>query len=236
MIETSAIQNPKSKIQNHGDAFVAMDRMYHLQRYFYDFTRKYYLLGRDRLIDEMEICSGDSVLEIGCGTGRNLILLARRHPHARLFGLDASAEMLRTAEEKIAKTGRHIELKTALASDFGFDATFSLEKPFDAIFFSYSISMIPAWRESIDNALVNLKPGGSLYIVDFYDQEDLPNWFKKLLQAWLKKFHIQFWRDLLPYLKSLETGSLGTVDVTPLFSRYSFTARFQKEVDPTTRS
>ena len=48
-------------------------------------------------------------------------------------------------------------LKIALADDFSFDKTFNLEKPFDTIFFSYSISMIPPWQESIQNALQNLK-------------------------------------------------------------------------------
>ena len=210
------------------DAFENMDRMYRFQRYFYDLTRKYYLLGRDRLIDDMEITAGDNVLEIGCGTGRNLILLGRKCPEANLFGLDASAEMLRTAEERIRKTGLHIELKTALADDFGFDTSFGLEKPFDVVFFSYSISMIPTWRESIDNALPNLKPGGTLYIVDFYDQEDLPRWFRRLLQAWLKKFHVQYWHDLLPYLKSMETEGLGIFQLTPRHRRYSFIARFKK--------
>ena len=160
--------------------FENMDRMYRLQRYSYDFTRKYYLLGRDRLIDEMEIVAGDNVLEVGCGTGRNLILLAQKRSKAKLFGLDASSEMLRTAKEKIAKMSRHIELKTALADDFGFDTTFGLERLFDVVFFSYSISMIPTWRESIENAISNLKPGGLLYIVDFYDQKDLPGWFQTL--------------------------------------------------------
>lgn len=210
------------------DPFAAMDNMYRFQRYFYDLTRKYYLLGRDRLIDEMLIEDGDNVLEIGCGTGRNLILLGKKRPEANLFGLDASSEMLRTAEEKIAKTHREIELKTALADEFNFNTTFGLEKPFDLVFFSYSISMIPVWRESIENALHNLKPGGTLYIVDFYDQKDLPRWFQKLLQGWLRKFHVQFWHDLLPYIKSLEKDGLGKFELTPLFRRYSYLASFKK--------
>lgn len=210
------------------DPFAAMDNMYRFQRYFYDLTRKYYLLGRDRLIDEMLIEDGDNVLEVGCGTGRNLILLGKKRPEANLFGLDASSEMLRTAEEKIAKTHREIELKTALADEFNFNTTFGLEKPFDLVFFSYSISMIPVWRESIENALHNLKPGGTLYIVDFYDQKDLPRWFQKLLQGWLRKFHVQFWHDLLPYIKSLEKDGLGKFELTPLFRRYSYLASFKK--------
>jgi len=74
-----------------------MDRMYWLQRYIYDFTRKYYLLGRDRLLSGMELQPGDRVREIGCGTARNLIRLARQRPDIRCYALDASNEMLATA-------------------------------------------------------------------------------------------------------------------------------------------
>ena len=58
-----------------GDAAGAalMDRLYRRQRHFYDVTRKHYLLGRDRLIDGLAPPSGGRVLEIGCGTARNLV-------------------------------------------------------------------------------------------------------------------------------------------------------------------
>jgi S-adenosylmethionine-diacylgycerolhomoserine-N-methlytransferase len=77
-----------------------MDAIYRYQRYIYDATRKYYLLGRDRLIDELAPPPGGSVLEIACGTGRNLIKGARRYPDARFFGFDISAAMLDTAQAR----------------------------------------------------------------------------------------------------------------------------------------
>ena len=216
------------------DAFENMDRMYRLQRYFYDFTRKYYLLGRDQLLEDMDVRAGEHVLEIGCGTARNLIVLAKRHPSSKLYGLDASAAMLETAQANADNSGvKNISLKIALADDFSFEKTFGLTQPFDKIFFSYSISMIPPWRESIENALKNLKPGGEMYIVDFYDQKDLPAAFQKLLQGWLRKFHVQFWDDLMPHLESLESIGLGRLTITPLFCRYSFIAKFEKNISNT---
>ena len=218
-----------AQIKDQGSAFDAMDRMYRMQRYFYDVTRKYYLLGRDQLLREMNVQSGEKILEAGCGTARNLIILGKLHPEAKLFGLDASAAMLETAQSKVDAAGvKNITLKTALADDFKFDETFGLDAQFDKIFFSYSISMIPPWRESIDNALANLKPGGEMYIVDFYDQKNLPSAFRKSLRWWLKKFHVQFWDDLMPHLKSLETQGLGGLTIAPLFRSYSFIAKFQK--------
>ena len=206
------------------DAFESMDRMYRLQRYFYDATRKFYLLGRDRLLDEMDVKPGELVLEAGCGTARNLIILAKRHPKAHFYGLDASSAMLETAQAKVDAAGvKNITLKTALADDFRFDSTFELAKPFDKIFFSYSISMIPPWRESIENALQNLAPGGSLYIVDFYDQRDLPGFFTRFLKWWLSKFHVTHWEGLMPFLE--EMRGRYDVKIEPLYRRYSFMAK-----------
>ena len=66
-----------------------MDAIYAWQRHIYDATRKYFLFGRDQLIATLDVPDGGTVLEVGCGTGRNLIQAARRYPTARLFGLDA---------------------------------------------------------------------------------------------------------------------------------------------------
>ena len=73
-----------------------MDGIYRYQRFIYDATRRYYLLGRDRLIERPWRCpTAAACLEIGCGTARNLIKAARRYPAARLYGLDVSEAMLR---------------------------------------------------------------------------------------------------------------------------------------------
>ena len=211
------------------DAFENMDRMYRHQRYFYDITRKYYLLGRDKLIAQMDVKPDENVLEVGCGTARNLIILAKKYLDTNFFGLDASSEMLKTSQIKVdAKRINNINLKVALADDFTHLDTFGLTEPFDTIYFSYSISMIPTWKESIANGLKNLKSGRSFYIVDFYDQKDLPKAFQKILQGWLKQFHVQFWGDLMPHLESLEKEGLGQLEIIPLYKRYSFIAKFTK--------
>ena len=211
------------------ETFDKMDRMYGLQRHFYDITRKYYLLGRDQLLDAMNVQAGDAVLEVGCGTGRNLLILAKRHPDAHFFGLDASARMLESADAKFDSARvENVTLANELAENFYYVNTFEMRERFDKIFFSYSITMIPAWRDAINNALNNLRPGGELWIVDFYDQKDLPRTFRKMLQNWLKAFHVQFWNDLIPFLGTLETKGLVRLTVTPIYKRYAFIARLEK--------
>ena len=161
-----------------------MDRMYRVQRHFYDLTRKYYLFGRDRLLTRMDVMPGQRVLELGCGTARNLIKLARIHPDARLYGLDASEPMLDTAREKIERRGfsQRIVLKHELAEQMTPQVTFGLSQSFDVTFFSYTLSMIPTWREALRAAYAGLKPGGKLHIVDFWDQQELPGPFRAALQ------------------------------------------------------
>ena len=94
-----------------GDILARMDRMYRPQKHIYDLTRKYYLLGRDRLIDELDLQAGQTLLDIGCGTGRNLALLGQRYPAARLFGLDAAEPMLEIATKKL----QHVGVRATLA-------------------------------------------------------------------------------------------------------------------------
>ncbi len=57
-----------------------MDDIYRHQRHIYDLTRKYYLLGRDETIRGLTMTSRQSLLEVGCGTGRNLALAAKLYP------------------------------------------------------------------------------------------------------------------------------------------------------------
>jgi S-adenosylmethionine-diacylgycerolhomoserine-N-methlytransferase len=207
-----------------------MDRMYRLQRYIYDFTRKYYLFGRDRLLREMDLPPGARVLEIGCGTARNLILLARQRPDLACYGLDASHEMLATAALKVrqADLESRITLRHCLAEELDHARTFALPEPFDAAFFSYSLSMIPTWPQAIDAALANIRPRAAFYVVDFWDQGDWPGWFRVLLQRWLDLFHVQFRPELLAHLQELDARGIGTLTLDAVARRYAYIAAFRK--------
>ena len=196
-----------------GDATGAalMDRLYRRQRHFYDFTRKYYLLGRDRLIEGLAPPPGGRVLEIGCGTARNLVAAARAWPDAQFFGIDISAEMLDTARQVIARAQLAHRIELARADATSFDPAWLFGVPgFSRIFFSYSLSMIPDWRAALAQALGWLAPDGELHIVDFGGQERLPSWFRAGLRQWLARFHVSPRDELEAELAAL-AGRAGTL-------------------------
>lgn len=163
-----------------------MDRVYRTQRHFYDVTRKYYLFGRDRMLRELDLAPGGAVLEIGCGTGRNLALVRRLWPAAALFGIDISSEMLRTAR---ARLGPQARLEQADAAGFDADCVLGRDR-FDRVIMPYCTSMIPQWEAAIAQACWLLAPGGSLHIVDFGDMAGLPSPARAGLRAWLARFHV----------------------------------------------
>lgn len=170
---------------------ILMDRIYRHQRYIYDATRKFYLLGRDRLIRDLRPEEGDAVLEIGCGTARNLVKVARQYPESRCFGIDISREMLATAETSIQHRNLEKRISLARGDASNFDGAALLGQPlFERIFISYSLSMIPSWRTTLDRAMCALAPGGRLLLVDFGDLRGWPGWFRTSMTRWLSMFHV----------------------------------------------
>jgi S-adenosylmethionine-diacylgycerolhomoserine-N-methlytransferase len=204
-----------------------MDAIYARQRHIYDLTRKYYLLGRDRLIARLAVPQGGTVLEVGCGTGRNLIAVAKRYPTATLFGLDISEEMLTTARAKVTAAGLsdRIILKQADATDFDPLVLFGQDR-FDRVFFSYTLSMIPDWRAAIGQGAK--ATGGALHMVDFGQFEKLPQWFGQMMFAWLAKFDVEPRSALRNALHevAVENGLMPVFE--PLYRGYAWSGRLTR--------
>ncbi len=200
-----------------------MDRIYGRQRHIYDLTRKYFLLGRDVLIAELQPPAGGSVIEIGCGTGRNLIAAAHAYPDATFFGLDVSSAMLATARANIRHAGLETRIALALGNAAHFDAfTLFGRVAFDRAFFSYSLSMIPPWRDALEQAFAMVEPsGGRLLIVDFGEQQRLPALFRSVLFAWLAKFHVTPRAELEAALATLAASKDGRLTFRPLYRDYA---------------
>ena len=208
------------------DTFERMDRMYAPQKWIYDITRAYYLLGRDQMLDRLHPLQNATILDVGCGTGRNLLKLAKLYPTARLAGLDPSSAMLEMAERKLAAADSidRVTLIRGVAEDLpNHLATGDLPRP-DHILFSYSLSIIPdpctALRASIDV----LADRGRLDIVDFGPMDRLPTWVSAAMRTWLGRFHV--WHK--PEVASMLQLSNGGFQIEQPLGAYYELIRFTK--------
>ena len=144
------------------------------------------------MIDELDLEPHEALLEIGCGTARNLIAIARRYPGAMLYGFDASAAMLEVGRAKAmaAKLADRIQLAFGLAGSGVERTLFERPQGYDRVVFSYALSMFDDPAGAIDGAVAALGPGGRLHLVDFGDMDGLPAPLRALLRRWLHAFHV----------------------------------------------
>ena len=217
-------------LAGHGEA---MDRMYRFQRHIYDVSRRYYLLGRDQLLDRLIPPVGGSILEIGCGTGRNLIGAARRYPDTRLFGIDISQEMLRTALNTMSRMKLERRVTIACADATSFDPLLGLgQRRFDRIYFSYTLSMVPEWQAALRHALSLLAEDGELHIVDFGQCEGLPRGFRTLLFRWLGLFHVSPRADLRSEVARLARVNGASSHFKAPYRGYTWLAKIKPQAGP----
>lgn len=206
------------------DHSVLMDRVYRQQRHIYDLTRRYYLLGRDRMIAGLAVAPGARVLEVGCGTGRNLVAAARAFPQGTFYGMDISSEMLTSARASASRANLSgLAFAQGDATDFNAARAFGVSG-FERIFMSYTLSMIPDWRGALRAAISNLRDGGELHIVDFGQQERLPRWFCTALFKWLAAFHVSPRADLCDAIADLASARNATLTFRPLYRGYAWYA------------
>ena len=217
--------------QHAVDIGCRMDRMYRRQRYIYDLSRKYYLFGRDRLLAQIAARPGQALLEIGCGTGRNLVTLARFHPELSLYGIDASRTMIETARAAAARSGAGGRIRLGLGVGETADAR-DMGRPcgFDHVLFSYALSMFDDPVRALDQAIAVLAPGGAMHVVDFGDQADLPAWFRRLLTSWLDRFGVRHRPDVARHLERLAGETGGRFAFQPVRRRYAEILTFQPAV------
>jgi S-adenosylmethionine-diacylgycerolhomoserine-N-methlytransferase len=128
----------------------------------YDRFRERLLHGRAELIEWLAPPPGARVVELGAGTGANLAFFGQRLSRlASLELVDLCPALLDRARER-ARGIANVRVVEADAT------TYRPPEPVDCVYFSYALTMIPDWREALDNALAMLRPGGRLGAVDFY--------------------------------------------------------------------
>ncbi|HEY1355654.1 MAG TPA: methyltransferase domain-containing protein [Solirubrobacterales bacterium] len=118
--------------------------------------------ARRKAVRALRLKPGDTVLEIGAGTGRNLpYLLDAVGPEGSVIAVDASSGMLAEAEKLVRREGwRNVELIHR-------DATrLDLETDLDGVLFSLSYSVLPEPRPALALGWNRLRPGARVVVMD----------------------------------------------------------------------
>jgi ubiquinone/menaquinone biosynthesis C-methylase UbiE len=145
------------------------DRLIHWAR-FYDMWTG--LLGRRRnrmramVADDLQLQSGDHVLDVGCGTGHLAIVFAQRvGPTGSVKGIDPAAEMIKRASGRARKRGVPVSFQVAFAQDLPF-----ADRNFDAVACTLVLHHVAEDDQltAVQEMYRVLKPGGRLLIAEFH--------------------------------------------------------------------
>jgi len=140
----------------------------------------YYLAGfrefayRKRAVDLLELKPGDTVVEIGCGTGLNFGLLQQKvGPEGRIIGVDLTAEMLDRARERCQANGwRNVQLVERDAASFRFPENI------DGVISTFALTLVPQYETVIRNAASGMRNGGRMVLLDL----QMPTWPRPLVK------------------------------------------------------
>jgi S-adenosylmethionine-diacylgycerolhomoserine-N-methlytransferase len=168
----------------------ALERYYQFHSRIYDATRWSFLFGREEILRRVAcLASPQRILEVGCGTGRNLAGLRNRFKAAHITGVDLSEQMLSIAAQKV-RDDQITLLRRSYSAPVHAGHT-----GFDLVLFSYALSMFnPGWEQAIDAAWDDLDEGGLIAVVDFSHSRF--SWFRR----WMGVNHVRMESHLWPYL------------------------------------
>lgn len=158
--------------------------------------------------------AGKKILDLGCGTGRESILLAKAG--ARVTGVDFSEEMLDVARSNAA--GLEV---TFINAEVG---AVPLEEQFDLVLCSLVLSHVPDLLPAMKEMARLTRPGGKIIITDLRTDY----WFKKTKK--IRKFGTYvtdgFKHTLSDYRAAVATCGLKQVRLTKIYFDDAIVARF----------
>jgi demethylmenaquinone methyltransferase/2-methoxy-6-polyprenyl-1,4-benzoquinol methylase len=157
----------------------------------YDLAVKLYrLLGlkigkyRRMSVDSLELSKGDTVVELGCGTGLNFsLVLDAIGSEGKLIGVDITDKMLDQARIRVKENGwNNVELVQSDTSDYDFP------KELDGIFATGALQYSPQYDEIIKKGYDALKTGKNFVVFDFKMPKGFTRIFAPVLIFFTKAF------------------------------------------------
>jgi phosphatidylethanolamine/phosphatidyl-N-methylethanolamine N-methyltransferase len=177
-----------------------VERAYELLAPVYDFIFDWiFAPGRTAAVDKLAFQRGDSVLEVGIGTGLNLPLYPAT---CRLTGIDLSQEMLDKAVERVQTLAMpNVILKVMDATSMSFG-----DNEFDKVVATYTISAVPDPVAVLREMRRVVKPGGILVILNhFRSDRRLMGWLEDMVAPVCTRLG---WKSNLPLAPLLEQVGL----------------------------
>jgi ubiquinone/menaquinone biosynthesis C-methylase UbiE len=172
---------------------ISVARLYQKRAENYDISANlYYLLGirefayRKKAVDTLKLERGDTVVEIGCGTGLNFQLLRERvGSEGKIIGVDLTVEMLSEASKRIEHHNwSNIELVRSDA------AAYIFPEHTDGIISTFAITLIPEYDKIIRKGAAALSPGKRLVVLDFKMPDSWPTWLIKFFVIITRPFGV----------------------------------------------
>ena len=170
-----------------------MRQLYRRLAPFYDASLWiYYLAGfpimhyRRRAVEGLSLRRGDTVVDLGCGTGLNLPLLhAAVGPEGRVVGVDLSEAMLEEAEARVQRAGwQNVELVRADAAAYAFPSDT------DGILSTLAITIVDEYDAVIRRGAEALRPGRRMALFGLKKPEGWPEWLLRLAVRLNKPFGV----------------------------------------------
>ena len=138
------------------------------------------------LIAQARIQSGQTVLDMGCGTGMLTLLIKQTEPGAAVYGLDMDLQALNIARAKIDKAEQNVTLQQGSAICLPYP-----DESFDRVFASLMLHHLTREdkQQALREAFRVLKPGGELHVADFGAPHDAGMWLISWLARWFEEIH-----------------------------------------------
>jgi ubiquinone/menaquinone biosynthesis C-methylase UbiE len=191
----------------------------------YDWSANfYYLIGirefayRRIAVEALKLGTGDTVVEIGCGTGLNFKILRNCvGSEGKIIGVDLTAEMLSAAKRRIERNQwTNIELVQCDADAYTFP------EHVDGIISTFAITLVEAYDKIIKRGAAALAPGKRLVVLDFKMPANWPMWLVKFFVILTCPFGVTLdladrhpWESIGRYLdlKALKSFYFGAIYV-----------------------
>jgi demethylmenaquinone methyltransferase/2-methoxy-6-polyprenyl-1,4-benzoquinol methylase len=150
----------------------------------------YYLIGfrgwqqRREAVQSLDLHAGDTVVEIGCGTGLNFGMIREAvGDSGKIIGVDATDAMLAQARRRAQNHGwSNVDLVLSDVRSFRFPGSTA------GILSTYALSIMPNVEDVLERGKHSLKVGGRLSVLDLQVPERVPSWLVPLLMLLVKPF------------------------------------------------